>query len=88
MTLVPAGKAYSSAAWPDDHFAVMHAGKPIGGMSRESMSGNAERWWWEITTRDAHRAPAATIKGAAASRNDAMQAFRAAWDALGKFPAA
>jgi hypothetical protein len=91
LRLVHASKAYPDASWPDDHFVVMHGERPIGGISREDMSGTGERWWWEITTGEAHRRPAAEIKGPARSRQDGMQAFRAAWDRLnaaGNFPTA
>jgi hypothetical protein len=83
LRLVPRSKALPGASWNDDQFSVMHAGKAVGGIAREGMSGGDERWWWEITTQDAQRAqPAVQIKGPAADREAAMTAFRAAWNAL------
>lgn len=82
LTLVHASKAYPHAQWPDDHYCVMHEGKPVGAISPEAMSGTASRWWWEIVTREAQQRPANEIKGPAASRDEAMAAFRRAWDAL------
>ena len=86
LTLVPRSRAHPDASWNDDQFSVMHAGKSIGGIARESMSGGDERWWWEITTQDAQRAqPAVQIKGPSADRDAAMAAFRVAWNALQKW---
>lgn len=78
LTLVHASKAYPSAEWGPDQFCVMHDGKPAGSIAKQSMAGSAERWWWEITTRESP----GLFKGPAASKEGAMQAFHEAWDKM------
>jgi hypothetical protein len=80
LTLVPRSKTIGGGSWSPDQYAVIHDGMTVGSIVKQSMAGTAERWWWEISTRGSP----GVYKGASASRDGAMKAFRDAWDKLPK----
>jgi hypothetical protein len=59
----------------------MFDGKPVGSISKESMSGEDERWWWEISIPGPNPNPMER-KGPAPTKENAMAAFRKAWECL------
>jgi hypothetical protein len=81
LTLVHRSKSSPKYSWGPDQYSVMLDGKPIGSISKESMSGGAERWWWEISIPGPNPNPMER-KGPSDTREDAMAAFKRAWGAL------
>lgn len=61
---------------------MLAGNRHVGTIVQQDLAGSGVGWWWEITTREAQRWPGREIKGPAATRDAAMAAFRAAWDAL------
>jgi hypothetical protein len=80
LTLVPRGKTIGGGSWSPDQYAVIHDGMTVGSIVKQAMSGQAERWWWEISTRESP----GVLKGPADTLDDAMAKFREAWDGLQK----
>jgi hypothetical protein len=80
LTLVPRTKTIGGGSWGPDQYAVIHDGMTVGSIVKQSMAGTAERWWWEISTRESP----GVLKGPADTLDEAMAAFREAWDGLQK----
>jgi hypothetical protein len=76
LTLVHRSRTDPQSSWNDDQFSVVCDGKTVGSIVKQSMSGTSERWWWEIHTRESP----GVLKGPADSRDEAMAAFRKAWN--------
>ena len=80
LTLVHRSKTIPESSWGPDQYSVIHDGKTVGSIVKQAMAGQAERWWWEISTRESP----GVLKGPAPTRDEAMAAFRTAWDGLQK----
>jgi hypothetical protein len=83
LTLVHRSRTDPQSSWNDDQFSVVCDGKTVGSIVKQSMSGTSERWWWEISIPGPDPNPMER-KGPAQTRDDAMAAFREAWDRLNK----
>jgi hypothetical protein len=59
-----------------DDYDVLSEGKIVGRIMRQPQAPQGLPWFWTIT---AHCPQPPTSKGYAASREEAMAAFRAAW---------
>ena len=66
--------------WNDDDYDVTHEDVTVGRIFKASAGApGAEPWFWSIVFH--HRRPGPPVhQGYTASREDAMAAFRAAWD--------
>ena len=69
-------------AWPDmesdrDDYAVLHEGKIVGRIVQVSLAGNEQRWTWSFR----RHGETEYEMGHTATRDEAMAAFRRAWDA-------
>ena len=79
LILKPARIAYPDMSSDRDDYAVLHHGKIVGRIMKESFAGNEERWKWSFK-----RASGKGYEmGQTDSREEAMAAFRKAWDARG-----
>ena len=80
--LVGANKSRGGGQWSPDDYDVRlgdASGKVVGRIFRAVQSPQDRPWFWTITER-APQLP--TQRGYAATREDAMRAFKLAWDPM------
>ena len=80
LVLVPAKKSRSGGPWSDDDFDVRLGnaeGKVVGRIFRTPHSPPSRPWFWIITVYVPQQP---TQRGYAATPEEAMASFRAAWD--------
>src|SRR6476659_709696 len=76
LVLKPARVAYPDMSSDRDDYAVLHDGKIVGRIVKVSLSGNEQRWQWSF-----ERASGKGYEiGQTDTREEAMLAFRSAWD--------
>ena len=74
LVLISANKSRGSAHWsPDDYDVRDNLGKVVGRIMRHPQAHKDRPWLWTITARKKPE------KGYAATREDAMAAFKHAW---------
>jgi hypothetical protein len=78
LTLVHRSKTIPESSWGPDQYSVIHDGMTVGSIVKQAMAGTETQWFWEIMTRESP----GLLKGLAPSREDAMAAFREAWEGL------
>src|SRR5665213_2221673 len=82
LVLVKADKSRGRGHWSDDDYDVRVGdthGQILGRIVRVPVSPPNRPWFWTITQR-ARQEP--TSRGYARTREDAMAAFRSAWDPM------
>jgi hypothetical protein len=87
FTLVKASKSRGGGHWSEDDYDVRlgdASGKVIGRIFRSPQSPQDRPWFWTITER-VPQWP--TDRGYAGSREQAMTAFRLAWDPMPTYDA-
>ncbi len=77
LTLKRASKHRPSGSWDPDDYDVVDGDRVIGRIMRTQQTPAGEPWFWSITVRAPQRAG---DRGYAASREQAMAAFKAAWE--------
>jgi hypothetical protein len=79
LTLKRASSSRPDGQWKDEDYDVIADGKVVGRILQENTSGPPElRWGWSITVIVA--ATKGVTNGTAATREQAMARFRAAWE--------
>jgi hypothetical protein len=79
LILKPARTAYPDMSSDRDDHAVLHDGKIVGRIVKLSLSANQDRWTWSFRR---HTGKGYEM-GESDTREEAMAAFRRAWDARG-----
>jgi hypothetical protein len=84
-SLVPkrAKLSRSSGQWQDEDYDVLADGKPVGHIYEDAHLSTPPdmRWFWSITEIVPVRS--GVTNGTAATREEAMAKFRAAWEKAG-----
>jgi len=75
LVLKSARLAYPNMESDRDDYAVMRDGKIVGRIVMVSLAGNEQRWAWSFK-----RATKGYEMGETRTRDEAMAAFRRAWD--------
>jgi hypothetical protein len=80
LVLVVASKSRGGNRWSADDYDVRFGstnGKVVGRIFKASMAPPGRNWFWTITE---HVPQQPTSRGYAATRTEAMEAFRHAWN--------
>ena len=77
LTLVRANKSRGGGYWSDDDYDVRDGDRVIGRIMLLPQAPKDQPWFWTITAREAK--PSVYNKGYAASREQAMEDFKARW---------
>ena len=77
LILVHANKSRPSGKWTDDDYDVWDwNAKVIGRIFRAPVAPPGRSWFWTITVRQPQHP---TVRGYAATRDEAMAEFKRAW---------
>jgi hypothetical protein len=77
LTLERASKHRTGGPWDDDDYDLYDGKRKIGRIMLHPVAPAAHPWFWTIAAR-VPQSP--NDRGYAASREDAMAAFKAAWE--------
>ncbi len=77
LIVKPARVACPDMSSDRDDYAVLYDGRIVGRIMKASLSGNEQRWDWSFERQSGK----GYEMSKAANRNEAMAAFRRAWDA-------
>ena len=78
LVLVRASVSRPNGSWPDDAYDVWDGdAKAVGCIFRATVTPTGRPWFWTITERGAQQP---TQRGYAATREQAMADFKAAWE--------
>src|SRR5438067_797912 len=86
LILKRASASRSSGQWQDEDFDVLADGKVVGRIYEDASASTPPelRWFWSVTA--IVPATPGLTNGAAATREEAMAKFRAAWESRGSRP--
>ena len=76
LILKRASKSHPSGTWPDDDYDVFDGGQNIGRIMWTHAASRDTPWFWSITARLPQHPH---DRGNAATREQAMADFKAAW---------
>ena len=77
LTLKRASKFRSDGQWSDDDYDVFDGDRHIGRIMLDAAAPEGQPWFWTITARVPQYPH---DRGYAATREEAMAAFKAAWE--------